>query len=197
MPLNFLKWRNKLIILFLLMNASLVNKHLKNYNLSIRGKNWEFQCQKFQNSINLIAEIISKGTYFVRLSHLNTSSEVFEEFFLDLKKYITSKKYLDDWQLSFILDNASYHKTKKIFDKLIEMRVNVWYLPPYTPQFQPVETFFGITKSKLRELKLSNWVRLDTKEGEILVENTLRSISPASIIKCFNKAIINIQNVLN
>ena len=173
------------------MKASFVNKYFKNYNLSIWGKNWESQYQKFQNSINLIAAIISNGTYFVRLSHWNTSSEVFEEFLWDLKKYITSRKYLDDWQLSFILDNASYHKN--FFDKLIEMRVNVWYLPPYTPQFQPVETFFGITKSKLRELKLSNWVRLDNKEGEILVKNTLSSINPASIIKCFNKAFINIK----
>ena len=95
-----------------------------------------------------------------------------------------------------MLDNASYHKSKNIEDKLNEIKVYVWYLPPYTPQFQPVEYFFGITRSKLRELKLSNCIRLNSKEGEELVKSILSSISPASIIKCFSKAIRNIQDVL-
>ena len=76
------------------------------------------------------------------------------------------------------------------------MKVNVWYLPQYTPQFQSVEYFFGIAKSKLRELKLSNCIRLNSKEGEELVKSTLSLISPASIIKCFSKAIRNIQDAL-
>ena len=101
------------------------------------------------------------GTYLVRLSHSNTTSEIFEEFLWDLKKYIALKKYLDNWRLSVILDNATYHKIKKISDKLSEMRVNVWYLPPYTTQFQPVKTLFGIVKVKLRELRLSNIIKLD------------------------------------
>ena len=74
------------------------------------------------------------------------------------------------------------------------MKVNVWYLPPYTPQFQPVEYFFGKAKSKLRELKLSNCIRLNSKEGEELVKSTLISISLTSIIKCFSKAIRYIQD---
>ena len=34
-------------------------------------------------------------------------------------------------------------------------------------------------------------------EGEKLVKSTLISINPVTIIKCFNKAIINIQDAIN
>ena len=179
------------------MRVSLVTKHFKQYNWARKGRDCEFQFKKFQNSIKLITAIISNGTYLVRLSHSNTISEVFEEFLWDLNKYIASKKYLDYWRLSVILDNATYHKTKKIADKLSEMRVNVWYLPPYTPQFQSVETFFGIVKVKLSELRLGNIIKLDSREGEELVKSKLSSINPATIIKYFNKAIINIQDVMH
>ena len=69
------------------------------------------------------------------------------------------------------------------------MKVNELYLSQYIPQFQSFELLFGIAKSNLRELKLSNWIRLNSKEGEELVKSTLSSISNASITKCFSKAI--------
>ena len=71
------------------------------------------------------------------------------------------------------------------------------YLPPYTPQYQLVETFFGIVKVKLRELRKSNIVKFDLRKGEEIVKSTLSSINPDTIIKCFNKAIINIQKAIN
>ena len=178
------------------MRVLLTTIHFKQYNWSTKGRNWELQNQKFIKSIKIIAAIISNGTYFVRLSNLNTTSDIFEEFLWDLKKYINSKNYFSGWRFSVILDNASYHKTKKISEKLVDMNCNVVYLPPYTPQFQPIEIFFGIVKCKLRELKLKDVVQLDWREGESLVMNILRSVSPVSIIKCFNKAIVNIEEVL-
>ena len=130
------------------------------------------------------------------MSNLSTTSNFFEEFLWNQMKYINSKNYISGRRLSIILDNASYHKTKKISDKLIGMNCNVLYLPPYTPQFQPIDIFFGIAKCKLRELKVKDAVKLNWKEGESLVHNVLKSINPASIIKCFNKAIVSFLEVL-
>ena len=127
------KFHCKQIIISRLMRVLLAIIHFKKYNRSIKGKNWELQSQKFISSIKIIAAIISNGAYFARLSNLNTTSEIFEEFLWDLKKYINSKIYFSGQRFIIILDNASYHKTKKISDKLIDMNCNVLYLPPYTP----------------------------------------------------------------
>ena len=54
--------------------STLVNKHFKHDIWSIIRKDWEFQCQIFQNSTNLIVAIISNVRYFVRLSHWNIQS---------------------------------------------------------------------------------------------------------------------------
>ena len=144
----------------------------------------------------MIAKIISNGTYFICISNWNTTSDVFEEFLNNLKKYLASKKYFTNWRFSIILDNATYHNTKQIYKKLEEITTNVWFLPAYTPKFQPVEIFFCIVKCKLIELKLNNVIKLDWREGENLIKSTLRSMDHSTIIKCFKKAIVNIQEVL-
>ena len=138
------------------MKTLLTVRLFKQYNWSIKGKDWESYNQKFKKRIKMIAAIISNGTYFISISNWNTTSGVFEEFLNNLKKYLASKKYFTNWRFSIILDNATYYKTKQIDKKLEEITANVWFLPAYTPQFQPVEIFFGIVKCKLRELKLNN-----------------------------------------
>ena len=193
---NSPKYDHKQIILFQSMKVLSATIHFKQYNWAYKGKDSELQSQKFVRSIKIIAAIFSNGTYFVRLSNMNTKADIFEEFLWDLEKFINSKNYFSGWRFSIILDNASYHKTNKIRDKLISMNNNVWYLPPYTPQFQPVEVFFGIIKGKLREAKLKCAVRLDLKEGEDLIHRLIRSISPAFIIKWFRKAIVSIRQTI-
>ena len=85
----------------------------------------------------------------------------FDEFLHNLMKYLASKKYFDNWRFFVILDNVAYHKTDHVNKKLEEMTKNIFFLPAYTPQFQPVEIFFGIVKWKLRELKLRNTINLE------------------------------------
>ena len=94
------------------------------------------------------------------------------------------------------MDNAAYHKTNQVQRKLEEMTANICFLPAYTPQFQPVEIFFGIVKCKLKELKLSNTINLEWRKGEKLIRSILKTISPSTIIKCFKKAIVSMQEVL-
>ena len=45
----------------------------------------------------------------------------------------------------FYMDNASIHKEKNLKNKLFNKK-NILYGPPYTPQFNPIEEFFGLLK---------------------------------------------------
>lgn len=56
---------------------------------------------------------------------------------------------------TIIMDNARFHKhiqTKKIIEK---HRCQLLYLPPYSPDFNPIEKFFGALK-KLKQSKLNS-----------------------------------------
>ncbi|MDR0614474.1 MAG: transposase, partial [Lactobacillales bacterium] len=52
-----------------------------------------------------------------------------------------------------VLDNLSSHKVKGVVDPLIEKGVKILYLPPYSPDLNPIELMWSKVKSVLRRLK--------------------------------------------
>lgn len=57
-----------------------------------------------------------------------------------------------------IIDNASFHKSKKI-TKLIEaVGCKILYLPPYSPEFNPIEHYWTAIKTGIKKaaLKIKN-----------------------------------------
>jgi transposase len=54
---------------------------------------------------------------------------------------------------NFVLDNYSVHKMKDILQPLVDKGVNILFLPPYSPDFNPIESAWSKTKAILRGLK--------------------------------------------
>ena len=54
---------------------------------------------------------------------------------------------------NFILDNASVHKVKDAMKPLIDLGVNIIFLPAYSPDFNPIEMAWSKIKSLLRKDK--------------------------------------------
>lgn len=49
-----------------------------------------------------------------------------------------------------LMDNASIHKTSSVIDTIIGRGLTPWFLPPYTPEFQPIEHCFSVMKNTYR-----------------------------------------------
>ena len=49
-----------------------------------------------------------------------------------------------------VMDNASWHYHQLLADICVQRGVRVIYLPPYSPDFNPIEAFFGDLKQLLR-----------------------------------------------
>jgi transposase len=52
-----------------------------------------------------------------------------------------------------ILDNSSVHRAKGVLDSIIAKGVKVLFLPPYSPDFNPIEMLWSKMKSLLRKAK--------------------------------------------
>lgn len=52
-----------------------------------------------------------------------------------------------------IMDNASFHKRDDVHRTLEAHGTNTKYLPPYSPQLNPIEEFFAMLKSKQSSLR--------------------------------------------
>lgn len=52
-----------------------------------------------------------------------------------------------------VMDNLSSHKVKGVIDPILAKGASVLYLPPYSPDFNPIELSWSKMKSMLRKLK--------------------------------------------
>jgi transposase len=49
-----------------------------------------------------------------------------------------------------VMDNASWHHDEKMGPLCQQYGILLWYLPPYSPDFNPIEAFFGDLKTYIR-----------------------------------------------
>ena len=87
-------------------------------------------------------------------------------------------KMKEDYGLSnktFILDNCSIHKNASIKDLLEVNGHRLIFLPPYTPQLNPIEEVFSVWKSKIKQANCTSRDELmaciQSKFNEITPEN--------------------------
>ncbi|KAG0735128.1 hypothetical protein G6F57_014186 [Rhizopus arrhizus] len=64
--------------------------------------------------------------------------------------------YMDDGMKGhyLVLDNASIHKSKPMIRKTESRGYRVMYLPPYSPELNPIEQFWVIVKGKIKRDRL-------------------------------------------
>lgn len=73
-----------------------------------------------------------------------SNSEAFKCFLTQLRQRTP------DREIIIILDNASIHKSKKIKQYVAQHKnIHLFYLPPYSPEYNPVELFWRWIKPKI------------------------------------------------
>jgi transposase len=50
-----------------------------------------------------------------------------------------------------IIDNASFHKSAAIEDLIAKFGCELWYLPPYSPDLNPIENWWFVLKNWMRQ----------------------------------------------
>ena len=51
-----------------------------------------------------------------------------------------------------VLDNLSSHKLSRVAELIESVGAEVWYLPPYSPDFNPIENMWSKVKQVLRSI---------------------------------------------
>ena len=90
------------------------------------------------------------GVLHARVFEGSTDTGVFEDFIrevLDIcSEWVGPRPVL-------IMDNASFHRCTRMKQMCVEANVGLLYLPPYSPDFNPIEEFFAELKAFIKQ----NW----------------------------------------
>lgn len=90
------------------------------------------------------------GILLSRVFAGSTDAVVFEDFIAQLLQHCGR---WPEPKSVLIMDNASFHHSEKITEMCFEAGVRLLYLPPYSPDLNPIEEFFSELKSYIKR----NW----------------------------------------
>ncbi|KII69960.1 hypothetical protein RF11_07745 [Thelohanellus kitauei] len=74
----------------------------------------------------------------------------------------------------YIMENAQIHRSSVVSAFVQNSNIQIEFLPPYSPQLNPIEEYFSRLKSKVRQRKTQNTTRVELKQisEEILSEDS-------------------------
>ena len=75
-----------------------------------------------------------------------------------------------------VLDNLSAHKGRKIRKLIESVGAEIWYLPPYSPDLNPIEKMWSKVKSILRKLKARTEKELIAAIADALKKITTKDV---------------------
>lgn len=99
-----------------------------------------------QSRLHFIGALALKGMKVVVREYKTIDGESMIRFLQDLEKESSAKR------IHVILDNASAHKNQKLEKFLQQSRIKLHYLPPYSPNLNPIERLWKV----FRETTLYN-----------------------------------------
>lgn len=123
-------------------------------------------------NISLLCAITISGVlaYKIKIGSLQSS---------DLLEFIASElpQLENNNRKYIIMDNASIHKTSEVREALNRKNYILKFLPPYSPQLNPIEEFFACLKSIVRQRPISTHAQmLIDVINEILTNDEFRMI---------------------
>ena len=152
-----------------------------------KGGTREVASLSFEGRLSLISAIFSDGNWILKKSRCNTNSNIFIEFADEVRKLIKSKEYYKDKNIILLIDNASYHKTKSVVEKLSWFYHLMLFIPPYSPQFNPIKLFFAALNAKIKGLRVEGTLKLSTEDGIQRIEDTINQTYSSVIVRWFLK----------
>lgn len=123
---------------------------LRQYGYAIRGE--RTQVHRFLirgRRVSSIAAISSSGLIDVHYSFDTNTGESFFDFIRG--SVIPNMQPYPNPNSILIMDNCSIHHVDYVQDFIRDSGILVLYLPPYSPDFNPIESVFGYVKDYLKK----------------------------------------------
>jgi len=81
--------------------------------------------------------------------NINVDQILFHDFLKNKVFSTYNNKYI-------LMDNVRFHKTQNIINLFDTSNNKILFIPPYSPQFNPIENVFGVIKNKYKKINDKN-----------------------------------------
>ena len=123
----------------------------KEYGWKIRGKRlYDNKSGNRKNKrITVISAYSNKTKQLIAPMYFegNTDTEIFNQWIVEF--LIPELKP----NQTIIMDNAAFHKSQRTIELIKSANCNILYLPPYSPDFNPIEQKWGHVKNSVKKIR--------------------------------------------
>ena len=150
-------------------------KYCIKYRYSEKGKEI-LKYKKHKHSkkrLTLLLAISCNSIIGYKIINGSVNATVYCDFIDEHNINITNKTILND--------NVRFHHSKIVKDYCNDNNIRIQYTPPYSPEFNPIETVFGEIKKKYITLNHENM------ENDII--ESINNLTPNNFINNYNKCI--------
>jgi transposase len=132
------------------VDESGIDRHLHRRNArSVKGKKvFGFVAGKKFQRTNIVAGYVNGKTISECVYDCTTDGEVFNAW---VEQSLVAS--LKPWQV-VVMDNVAFHKHPRTRNAIEAAECSLIYLPPYSPDSNPVEKFWANSKRKLSSISL-------------------------------------------
>ena len=116
---------------------------------SAKGTAISYSGYRYGTALNCFGSFNLNDGHFISSFHDKGNAIETIEHFKIVRKYYGSKP------IAYFIDNASWHKTKKVKEYCEENNITLLFLPPYSPEYNPIERVWGYLKSKVKNIYFS------------------------------------------
>lgn len=91
-----------------------------------------------------------------------------------------------------IMDNVAFHKHANVRDEIFKKGYLINYIPPYSPDCNPIENVFSVVKNTFRKLNLDHTI--DTNDA---ILESIRRVNGSTFLNCFLRSQTFVKHLRN
>jgi len=121
-----------------------------NYGWSGIGERTYKSAVNLGTSYSVLASITINSPLTIQIVQGNVDQYCVIHFLIETLRILKSKGYELQKEVVFLLDNASYHRSKEVMQFFKRTGIHVIFNAPYCFNLNPIERIFGIMKNRMR-----------------------------------------------
>ena len=126
---------------------------------------------------SLILSVFPNGSWIAMVQDGTINSQAFSFYLEVISKVIKRAKKSEDNNMKILIDNAAIHHSELTRNALKALKLDIIYLPPYTPEFAPVELWFKAIKSVMKKRYSTEKLNFSKETGVRAIISWISSIS--------------------
>jgi transposase len=150
-----------------------------------KGKNVKIALKNQRKRYTVVAAISNNKIVNLHTIKGASNAETFKTFLMEtIKKLDNTKQY------KFILDNARIHHSKIVKEYITnEQRIKLIFNIPYTPETNPIENIFSVSKNNIKGMKVNDNNFIEK------IKESFNNIKSDTFANCYNKSFKFLNNL--